>query len=629
MNDPAGWLQQAFEHQRSGRPADAEAAYRQVIACGTSGASNGPDAALIACINLGQLAEQRGAADEARQYYALALRLQPDLPRALVNRGVELQRAGNLLAALELYDRALRVQPDYALAHFNRATACKRLLRVEEAVEDYQAALRCEPNYPDAYNNLAVIYHETGRPEEAVEACRQGLAVAPDSAALYANLAIALHMLGLGDDAMAAYQKVVELRPNSAADHSNLLYATNFHPAFDAATIFAEHCRWAERHADSLTASAVPHVNERTPDRRLRVGYVSPYFRTHAVNSFVEPLLTAHDHAACEMFCYADGWQRDAASARLQSVADHWRDVQSLSDEALAQRVRDDRIDILIDLTGHIGGNRLLAFARRPAPVQVTYLGYQNTTGMRAMDFRLTDAWADPPGLTDTWHTEQLVRLPRAFFCYQPSELSPEITPLPALASGRVTFGSFNNFAKVTPRVLDAWFEILHRVPGSRLLLLAQQAGSLRARLDQRAAQRGIDAARIELCDKRPMADYLRLVQQADIALDPFPMNGHTTTCDALWMGVPVVMLAGQSYVTRFGGSALLQVGLDRLIALSVEQYVETAVSLAVDLPALARMRQELRPRMATSALLDFSGFAREVESAYRTMWRRWCQDNG
>lgn len=623
MNDPAHWLQAAFEHQRAGQLADAEAAYRQVVELH---APETLDAAVLACLNLASLAEQRGAGDEARRHYALALQLQPALPELLVNRGIELQQAGDPQGAIELYERALRIQPGWVRARFARATAAKRLLRMDQAVADYQALLRAQPGHVDACNNLAVIYHETGRPEEAIAACRQGLTAAPDSPALHANLAIALHMLGRADEALAAYQRVVELRPDSPADQSNLLYAMNYHPAFDAETIFAEHCRWAERHANRLSDGAPVCTVDRTSERRLRVGYVSPYFRTHAVSAFVEPLLAAHDHAVVEVLCYADQWQQDATTQRLRRAADQWRDVVSLSDDALARLVRDDQVDILVDLTGHIGGNRLLTFARRPAPVQVTYLGYQATTGMQAIDYRLTDAWADPPGQTERWHTEQLIRLPRAFFCYQPADVAPDVTPLPAVHAGQVTFGSFNNFAKVTPAVLDTWCEVLQRVPRSRLLLLAQRAETLRTELDQRARRHGIAAQRIELCDKRPMEEYLRLIQTVDIALDPFPMNGHTTTCDALWMGVPVVMLAGTTYATRFGGSALRNLGLEHLIATSVREYVAVAVKLASDLPALAALREQLRPRMAASALLDFQGFARHVEAAYRTMWRNWCQ---
>jgi predicted O-linked N-acetylglucosamine transferase (SPINDLY family) len=303
---------------------------------------------------------------------------------------------------------------------------------------------------------------------------------------------------------------------------------------------------------------------------------------------------------------------------------DQWRVTRFQSDQELADTIRGDAIDILVDLTGHIAGNRLLTFARKPAPVQVTYLGYQNTTGMSAMDYRLTDAWADPPGQTDSFYTEELVRLPRAFFCYRPSE-APEISPLPALESGYVTFGSFNNFAKVSPGALEAWLNILDSVAQSRLIILAHGGGSLAARVQRQAESRGLDPARIEFCEKRPRPAYLELMTRVDIALDPFPFNGHTTTCDAVWMGLPVVMLAGASYASRFGGSVLQQVGLAHLIAESPAEYIEIAGRLAADVEALAQLRATLRDTMAGSALLDAAGFTRNLEAAYRKMWHKWC----
>ena len=296
-----------------------------------------------------------------------------------------------------------------------------------------------------------------------------------------------------------------------------------------------------------------------------------------------------------------------------------------MTDDELAAQVRDDAVDVLVDLSGHIAGNRLLAFARRPVPVQVTYLGYQATTGMTAIDYRLTDKQADPPGRTERYHTEQLVRLPRSFFCYRPADELP-VDPLPALAAGHVTFGSFNNYFKVTSEVLDTWLEILARVPRSRLLVLAYRGGYAERHLAELAAERGIDPARIEMCDKRSRNDFGRLVARADIALDPFPFNGHTTTCDAIWLGVPVVMMRGPTYVSRFGGSVLVNLGLEHLIAESREAYVDVAARLASDLPALAALRGQLRPRMAASPLVDAAGFTRNLEQAYRRMWQTWCE---
>jgi predicted O-linked N-acetylglucosamine transferase (SPINDLY family) len=343
------------------------------------------------------------------------------------------------------------------------------------------------------------------------------------------------------------------------------------------------------------------------------------------VHFFAEPILTAHDHQQFEVFCYSAALVGDEVTARLKAVADHWRDVGYKTDAQIAEMVREDRIDILVDLAGHIGENRLLVFARKPAPVQVTYIGYQNTTGMSAMDYRLTDERSDPSGLTDSFYSEQLVRLPRSFFCYRPPDVAPAITPLPAQETGHVTFGAFNSLAKTTPQAITAWLQVLARVPGSRLLILAPRGGHLERIVRASAGQQDIDPKRIELCDRRPLHEYLQLLQQADIGLDPFPFNGHTTTCDSIWMGVPVVMLEGNTYASRFGGSVLANVGLEHLITRSVRQYVDAAENLAGDLIALAKLRGELRGRMSNSPLLDFPGFTRNVEQAYRQMWRAWC----
>jgi protein O-GlcNAc transferase len=394
--------------------------------------------------------------------------------------------------------------------------------------------------------------------------------------------------------------------------------------------LFREHLTWGQRHADPLTSSARPHALDRSPARRLRIGYVSPNFKAHAVNFFFEPILTSHDRERFEIICYSDTAVEDETTRRLRGHASSWRSSLTLSNEQLAAQIRQDQIDILVDLTGHIsGGLRLPAFARKPAPIQVTYLGYQNTTGMQAMDYRLTDEWSDPPGTTEHLHTEKLVRLSSAFFCYLPSPDAPRITPLPAETAGRVTFGSFNYFAKVTSEALATWAEILSRVPGSRLVILADMAASLRTRLVDVFAQHGIAAERLEFVHRLPRAKYLELINRVDIALDPFPFTGHTTTCDCLWQGVPVVTLAGTTYVSRFGSSAHRVLGLTSLVARQPEQYVAIATSLAGDLSGLATMRAQLRDRMAASPLLGFRTFTSNLEAEYLRMWHDWRHSAG
>jgi predicted O-linked N-acetylglucosamine transferase (SPINDLY family) len=352
----------------------------------------------------------------------------------------------------------------------------------------------------------------------------------------------------------------------------------------------------------------------------LSVGYVSAHFRRHAVAVFLEPVLAAHDHSAVRVFCYSDVRCPDEVTARFKAHADVWRDVAGLSDEQLAEQVRADRLDILVDLAGHIAGNRMLLFARKPAPIQVTYLGYQATTGLATMDYRLTDAVADPPGQTEAFHTEKLFRLPRAFFCYRPPMEMPPVSELPARSAGHVTFASMNNFAKVSPRCLALWARLLKAVPGSRLALLIAGGAPNAGRILPAFTQAGVDGSRIEFVGRLGLQQYLEMYRRIDILLDPMPFSGHTTTCDALWMGVPVVTLAGPAYVSRMTASVLAHLPLPELIAQSAEQYLAIAAGLATDLDRLADLRRRLRGMMQQSCISDAAGFARDLEAAYQRM---------
>jgi predicted O-linked N-acetylglucosamine transferase (SPINDLY family) len=583
-----------------------------------------PNAA-VSHVNLGTNHQALGRLDEAAACYRAALAIEPDNPLAHNALGTVLVRQGKPDEALAEFDAALRANPRSAESHLNRATALQAQGKLVPALAALEEALRLDPTSAAAFINIGMIRNEQGKRDEAIAACRRAIELAPEAPEPHNNLAIALSALGRHEEAIVAARRSYQLSPLEAAERSNLLYMLNFPGTLDAQALFDEHRAWAAAYPDTLTANSAPHTNDRTPDRRLRVGYVSAHFMSHAVNFFSEPILASHDHEQVEVFCFAHVDRGDETTQRLRSYADHWRDIVHRSDEEAAAMVRDDQIDILVDLSGHIGGNRLLLFARKPAPVQVTYIGYQNTTGMAAMDYRLTDAWADPPGTTDAFYTEKLVRLPRSFFCYQPSDDAPPVNALPSLEKGHVTFGSFNAFSKVTPTVLDTWAGLLAALPDSRLIIVANVCGSLVESLTRIFESHGVRTDRLTLADRRPRGEYLELIRQCDIALDPFPFNGHTTTCDALWQGLPVVTLAGQSYASRFGSSAHHTLGLTELVARTREQYLEIALGLAHDLARLAELRAGLRERMAGSPLLDFAGFTRNLEAAYRKMWIDWC----
>ena len=580
-----------------------------------------------ALTNLGLIFDSQNRYDAAAQCYRAAIAADPRSTIAHYSLGALLTRQGQLSDALVCYRQALQIDANYVAAHLGTSQVLQLQGEWEAAIACCERAIQIDPNSAEAYSNLGAGLSEHGRRDEAIRCFERAIQIQPDFALAHGNLAVALQSLGRLDDAIDEHRRAVALAPDNSGLHSNLLYLLNYHPAYDPQTLFREHRTWGERHADPLLAESAPHQQDRSRDRRLRVGYVSPHFMAHAVNFFVEPILAAHDREQFEVTCYSDVAIEDETTQRLRGYADHWRTTVHDTNEQLAELVRQDQIDILVDLTGHIsGGKRMLMFARKPAPIQITYIGYQNTTGMQAMDYRLTDDWSDPPGTTESLHTESLVRLPTAFFCYLPSSDAALPTSLPAGRAGYVTFGSFNNFAKVTTDVLSAWAAILARVSQSRLIILGDMAASLRDRILQAFSERGIGPERIELVHRVPRNRYLELINRVDIALDPFPFNGHTTTCDCLWQGVPVVTLAGKTYVSRFGSSGHRVLGLEELIAKTPHEYIEVAASLAGDLTRLTALRDGLRGRMAASALVDYPAFTRHLEAAYRQMWVQWLE---
>ncbi|MBY0509054.1 MAG: glycosyltransferase, partial [Rhodospirillaceae bacterium] len=407
---------------------------------------------------------------------------------------------------------------------------------------------------------------------------------------------------------------------NDAAD--NRLYA-DIYSESDPRAIHAAHAAWGK------SAPSVPAMRPADPDptRRLRVGYVSPDFRRHSVSFFVEPLLAAHDAEAVEVFCYADVAHGDAVTARLKAAAHHWRDSHNLRGAALLNLIREDRIDILVDLAGHTKGNRLAVFARRAAPVQVTAWGYPATTGLPAMDYRLCDAVTDPASEADAWAVETLVRLSPGLHCYAPPADAPPVAPLPALAAGHVTFGSFNKLAKISPWTVALWSAALKAVPGSRLLLKTKPLAEAetRARIEHMFAVQGIAAGRLDLRGWVPGDHgHLDLYNQVDIALDTAPYNGTTTTCEALWMGVPVLTVAGRGHAARVGASLLTQANMADWIV-PEDEFAARAAAFAADPGGLDKLRKTLRAKAAASALCDAAAHARGLETAYRAMWRKAC----
>ena len=609
-------LANAVRQHEAGQLQAAERVYRNVLALEPKQAD--------AWHLLGVVAYQVGEHALAVEYIGRAIGLKGTEAAFHSNLGNALRAAGKPDEAVACYRRALELKPDYAQALNNLGIALNDQGKPDEAAACYRRASELKPDFAEAHNNLGNAFLDQMKLDEAVACYRRALELKPDYAEAHHNLGIACKDQGKLDEALACYRRALKLKPDCAEVHSSLACTLNFCPDQNARTIYEEHRCWSQRHAEPLAKLIRPHANDRSPDRRLRVGYVSPDFRWHPVGRFLLPLLQSHDHREFEIFCYASQIVADFITARCQAHADVWRNVAGCTDEQLATAVREDHIDILVDLSMHMAKNRLLVFARKPAPVQVTYLAYPGTTGLRTMDYRLTDPYLDPPGERLEFYSEQSVWLPETYWCYLAVREAPAVDRLPALRAGHVTFGCMNNFCKVTAPALAAWSRLLNAVPASRLILHAH-AGSHRDRVLEFFARDGVPPERVTFVPMLPPADYFRAYEQIDVALDPFPYNGGTTTCDALWMGVPVVSLAGQTAVGRGGFSILSNLGLTELVAYDSEQYVRIAAELAGDLSRLGGLRQTLRERMQTSPLMDAPRFARNVETAYRTMWRRWC----
>jgi predicted O-linked N-acetylglucosamine transferase (SPINDLY family) len=571
-----------------------------------------------------------GNLDAAEQIYRQVLSIEPGNADALHLLGMVAYQRGQFAEAIESLNQAIALKASVPEFHNNLGEAYRAVGQADNAIVCYRRALALNEKYAEAHNNLGIVLNLKDKLEEAVASYRVALACKPDFAEAYNNLGNALQAQGQLDEAVACFRKAVTSKPDFNTAHSNMLLCMCFSPVYGPEAMAADHRVWNDRHACPLAAQIKPHENDRNPERRLRVGYVSSDFRAHAISNFFEPLVAAHDHENVEVFCYAGGAVSDQVTSRLQASAGAWRKIMGMNDEAVADRIYTDKIDILVDLSGHTAGHRLLVFARKPAPVQVTYLGSLTTTGLTAIDYKLTDRFLTPDGTAERF-SEELFRLPHCFVCYQPPQGAPHVAPLPSSKGGQVTFGSFNNLSKLTPAVAGLWAQILHALPDARLVLKyasLTDAGQRKRFLDL-FAQNGIPADRIELLSGTLAPAHLADYSRVDIGLDPFPYNGCTTTCEALWMGVPVITLAGVMSYSRFGVSLLSNLGMEDLIAMTPEAYVEKAVALAKGRRRLAALRAELRPRMAASVLCDAKAFARDVEQAYRSMWRRWCESHG
>jgi protein O-GlcNAc transferase len=634
----------------SGRLAEAVQPYEKALRLAPTRADVGND--------LGTALAMQNRLDEAIAAYRHVVEHQPDFAEAHCNLGNALRLKELLEDAIHHLTRAVQLKPGYTAAHHNLGLAYLQQGNAERAIAAFQEAVRLSPTFADAYNDLGHVLKDQGRFDEAIACFRHILWLRPASPEAHSNLGLALKKQGRLDDAAKAFREAIRLKPTFAAPHSYLgsvlrdqaqldeaieclrkarevdpdnhsfhssyLGHLALHSRYDQRAIFEEHRRWDEQYARRYTQAVHSPAGRPGPEGRLRIGYVSPDFRNHVVGRNIWPLLRHHDHERFEMVLYASLERADDMTERFRQLTDKWYDIASWPDDKVSEQIQQDGIDILVDLAVHTTGNRLLVFARKPAPVQVSFAGYPGTTGLSAVDYRLTDPYLDPPGPGDAYFAEKPYRLRHSFWCFDPQTEEPAVGPLPALEKGTLTFGCLNAFVKVNEQTLELWAQILSVLEGSRLVLLAKE-GSHRQRTIEFFVHRGVAAERVSFLSMRQRPEYLAFYHQIDIALDTLPYNGHTTSLDTLWMGVPFITLVGNTVVGRAGLSLLANMGLEEFAARTPAEFVRLAVTLAGDLPRLAALRADLRERMRRSPLMNAEGFARNIEEAYRTMWRTWC----
>jgi len=658
FTDPQAALNHAMELHRTGRIAEADALYRQLYA-------SFPQAVdLIHLIGLTTC--ELGRPQEGLPLIEESLRHRPQTAHYHANYGVKLIDLRRFDEAVTALTRAVQMEPANPGHHYNLGNAYLQSDRAATSVDCYRRALALNPAHHLAALQLGMALHGAGQRDEGIAHYRRELAARPTDFALATNLgallqdacdidgaievfrqalvhepknffamnniAIMLKERGEISESVKLLLRCAELSPTSPEIRSNVILTMHYDPLQPDEAIAEQHREWNRRFVP--TSSGAGHLNDPSPTRRLRIGYVSADLRDHVVGRALLPAFRQHDHAAFEIFCYST-CPEQALTKEFQKRADHWRAMAGASDQDFLRQVREDRIDILLDLSLHTSDNRLGVFAAKPAPVQVSWLGYPEASGLSTMDWRISDRFLEPPGGNRVAVGEEKAWLhPDCWTCFEPAEGYPEVNPLPSAEGRPFTFGCFNNYCKINDAVLHAWSRILNAVPDSRLRLLTKP-GTHRRRTLEFMANQGIGAERIVFQDYAPhtaelsQGKLLGRYHDIDLALDTFPYNGMSTTLDALWMGVPVVSVVGPRNLGRAGLSLLSNVGLPQFAVPSVDAYVEAAVSFSQEKPALAKLRAELRGRMQASPLLDAAGFTRKLEAGFRDMWVEWCKRQG
>lgn len=582
----------------------------------------------IALTDLGTKIKAEGKAKLGIQYYKKALTYNSQYPDAYYNLGVAFGEAHKYDRAIWYYELSVHFNPYCCEAYNNLGVIYRDQDNLDKSAMCYQSALAINPKFAQSLNNIGVVYTVQGKLDEAYAYVRSAIEEDPMYSEAYNNLGVLYRDEGMIAEAIKCYEKCLSINILSRNSGQNRLLAMNYLPSLEVKDVYRAHKDWGELFAKQFTRFS-SFTNTLDTHRQLRIGYMSPDFFIHSVSYFIEAILTNHNKNDFHVICYSNVVKEDAKTHKLKQLPSEWRNITALSAQQAATLIREDKIDILVELAGHTSGNRLDVTAMKPAPIQITYIGYPNTCGVPTIDYRITDSVADPHN-SDQYYVEELVRLPTGFLCYTPSPEAGSVLPLPALTNGHVTFGSFNNLAKINDEVLDLWSAILKAVNNSRLVIKCKPFASetVKKKFIAKFQDRGIDSSRLTLIGLLPMNhDHMQAYSLMDISLDTFPYAGTTTTCEALWMGVPVVTLTGKSHAHNVGASLLTQIGCPEWICSTKEQYIACAVSLSSCLSTLSKTRTSIRDRMQSSPLCDSKPFTLSLERVFRDKWAKYVME--
>ena len=604
------WLNIGGVYEKLDQLADACKAISQAIAIQ-------PDYS-EAYLSLAKIYQQQGNEQEVVKLLQTACQQQPDDASIVVELAIALQQQNCLSEAISRLESFLQSHPDNALIHCSLGSLYNDIGHYHLSITHLKKAIALEPNSAAAHTNLGYALIQVSSLGEGIYHCQKAIELNPQLEVAHLNLGFALKNQGKSTEAIASFRSALEIKPDFLPAQCNLLYSLNYDSAYSPEEIAQAHFDWGKM-INSTTSINIP-AQPKNKKNKIRVGYVSPDFKQHSVAYFIEPILRHHNQDDFAIYCYANVSQPDAVTKHLQQYADYWRNIYGIDDQQVCQQIKQDQIDILVDLAGHTGQNRLPLFALKPAPIQITYIGYPNTTGLETMDYRFTDEIADPFEVSDAYYSEKLIRLPNCVLCYQPPTDLPPVNELPAKTLNVFTFGSFNNLPKLTPEVIAVWSKILQQVPKSRLILKVRWFDDPHTcdRFHRLFAEQGIEPRRVKLIGKIDNPNHhLAFYGNIDIALDPFPYNGTTTTCEALMMGIPTLTMTGNIHASKVGSSLLNTVGLPEWVATSSEEYIDKAIHFANDWELLTNIRKSLRQQMLDSALCNASNHTQNIEETY------------